>query len=236
MVSRDMMIKIIAVNLDDTLEKSKFEKLMSYISIQKRDRINRLHRHEDAQRTLIGDILIRYLLCERMKIKNQNLIFGVNEYGKPFLTNFNDIQYNISHSGKWVTCLVDNLPVGIDVEQIKPIDINIAERFFSKEEIKSLLSKNIIDRVDYFYDLWTLKESYIKAVGKGLSILLNSFSIRICDGNFTVSSTHELNDYYFRQYYIDKDYKVAVCSIKNEFPNEILIIDVNDLYEKALLL
>lgn len=230
------MIEIFAVNLDVTLEKNKFDRLMSYISTEKRERISRFYRSEDAQRSLIGDVLIRYLLCQRLKIKNRKLIFGVNVYGKPFLKNYNGIQYNISHSGKWVACTVDNRPVGIDVEQIKSIDLRIAERFFSKQEFEELMCKNIIEIEACFYDLWTLKESYIKAVGKGLSIPLDSFTIQIEEGNITVCSKYESDDYYFRQYSIDKDYKIAVCSSKNEFPRDVKFIDINELYEGVLLL
>lgn len=204
--------------------------------MEKRERIFRFHRYEDAQRALIGDTLVRYLLCKKLGIKNKELIFGVNEYGKPFLINSAHIEYNISHSGKWVTCSIDNLPVGIDIEQIKPIDMSIAERFFSKEEVKCLMSKCVVEREAYFYDLWTLKESYIKAIGKGLSIPLDSFTIRIEEGNITVCSIYESNNYYFRQYYVDKDYKIAVCSRKNEFPHDVKAIDVNELYEEILLL
>lgn len=106
---------------------------------------------------------------------------------------------------------MDNLPVGIDVEQIKPIDIKISERFFSKQEFNKLLGKSYTEREPYFYELWTLQESYIKAVEKGLSIPLDSFTIRINGGNITV------------------------CSKKNEFPQDINIIDVNELYNKFLL-
>lgn len=230
------MIDVIGLNLNDALEKSKFERLMSYVSTEKRERIRRFHRYEDVQRTLIGDILIRYLLCQRLKIKNQKLIFGINEYGKPFLKNCKDMEFNISHSGKWVACSIDNLPVGIDIEQIKPIDLGIAERFFSKEEAKSLMTKCVAEREAYFYDLWVLKESYIKAVGKGLSIPLNTFTIRILKDNITLYTTHEPDNYYFKQYPMDKDYKMAVCSRRNEFPRNISFINVNELYEEVLLL
>lgn len=234
--NKNVMLVIAAVNFNDTFNKNKFDKLMSVISIEKRKRIDRFHRYEDALRTLIGDILVRCLLCKRLGIKNRELIFGVNEYGKPFLVNDTNIQYNISHSGKWVVCSIDNLPVGIDIEQIKPINMGIAERFFSKEEIKSLMGKDIVERENYFYDLWTLKESYIKAIGKGLSLPLDSFTIRIEENNITVHTTHESDNYYFKQYYIDKDYKMAVCSIKNGFPDRMDFINVNELYEEVLLL
>lgn len=230
------MIEVISVNLNDALERSKFERLMSYTSKEKRERIKRFQGYDDALRTLIGDVLIRYLICKKLEIENQKLLFGANEFGKPFLINDNNIQFNISHSGKWVVCSIDNLPVGIDIEQIKSIDMGIAERFFSKNEVKSLMSKCVAEREAYFYDLWALKESYIKAVGKGLSIPLNSFTIRIVEDNITLYSTNEPDNYYFKQYPIDKDYKMAVCSSKNEFPDKINFININELYEEVLLL
>lgn len=50
--------------------------------------------------------------------------------------------------------------------------------FFSDEEVEDLNTRSLVGKIDYFYDLWTLKESYIKAIGKGLSIPLNSFTIK----------------------------------------------------------
>jgi len=230
------MMEVIGVNLNDTLEKSKFERLMSCTSTEKCERIKRFRRYEDALRTLVGDILIRYMLCRRLKIKNQELEFGVNKFGKPFLINNTGVEYNISHSGKWVVCSICSLPVGIDIEQIRPIDTGIAERFFSKEEVKSLMSKCIAEREIFFYDLWTLKESYIKAVGKGLSIPLNSFTVRILGDNITLHSANETDNYYFKQYSVDKGYKMAVCSRKNEFPDKMSIVNINELYEEVLSL
>ena len=54
-----------------------------------------------------------------------------NAYGKPFLINAVEIHYNISHSGSYAACVVADLPVGIDIEQIKSADITIAEHFFT---------------------------------------------------------------------------------------------------------
>lgn len=230
------MLEAAAVKLDKTLDKARFEKLMTYVSYEKRERIRRFRKYEDALRSLIGDVLARYLICRRLKIVNKDIVFGANEYGKPFLKNCRDVEFNISHSGKWVACSLGNLPTGIDIEQIRPIDMGIAQRFFSKEEFKNLMSKNISEREAFFYDLWTLKESYIKAVGKGLSIPLNSFTISIQEDNITIHTMHGKDNYYARQYYIDKDYKMAICSIKNEFPQNVDLIDVNDLYDRITLL
>ncbi len=230
------MIEIYAVNFENTFEKSKFNILLSCLTMEKRERISKFLKYEDALRTLISDILIRYLLCKKLGVNNHNLIFKTNEYGKPYLSSYNGVRYNISHSGRWVVCCMDNSSVGIDIEQIKPIDMTIAEKFFSKDEFLSLMDKDVIYREEFFYELWTSKESYIKAVGKGLSIPLNSFTINIYRNDITVSSTYEQNTYYFKQYFIENGYKMVACSKNNCFPRDIEFVDLNKLYEEALLL
>ena len=63
--------------------------------------------------------------------------------------------------------MLSDKPVGIDVEKIKDINIKIADRFFSKEESGRFIQKEESERLKYFFDLWTLKESYIKAETEG---------------------------------------------------------------------
>ncbi len=225
------MTEIYAVNLDEAFEDSKFNILLSYISMEKQERIHKFLKYEDALRTLMADVLIRYVLCRKLKVNNQSLIFKTNEYGKPFLSNYDGVHYNISHSGRWVVCSVDNCPVGIDIEQIKPIDMSIAERFFSEYEFAGLMNKSAGCREEFFYQLWAAKESYIKAVGKGLSMPLNSFTIDIFGNSITVSSASGADNYYFRQYFIDNAYKMVVCSKNNEFPQNIIFLDMNKIYE-----
>lgn len=227
-------MEIIAVNLNDFLPKNKFDVLMSYVASEKYKKICKFRKYEDAQRSLIGDILIRYMLCKKLNIENQKLIFNSNEYGKPLLVNYNGFYFNLSHSGEWVVCCVDDFEIGIDIEEIKPIDMSIAEHFFSKKEFINLMCKKEFERESYFYDLWTLKESYIKTLGKGLAIPLDSFNICIDVNNITVCSMEKLDNYYFKQYYVDKSYKLAVCSAGKEFTDEIKIININELYEKFL--
>ncbi len=207
------MTEIYAVKLSEKMEHSLFNNLLSCVSEEKQARIQRFVRWKDAHRALIGDILIRTIISERMQLKNEEIIFVLNEYGKPFLKDSETFHFNISHSGAWVICAFDNSPIGADVEFIRPIDSDIAKRFFSKGEHSDLLAeKDDSERLRYFYDLWTLKESYIKAAGKGLSIPLDSFTIRIHDGDITLETENEFRACHFSRYEIDRDYKLSVCA------------------------
>ncbi len=230
------MLEIYAVRLDYAFEKSKYARLLTCIAAEKQERVGRFYKYEDALRTLISDVLVRYLVCGRLKVNNQELLFTTNEYGKPFLSNYAGIQYNTSHSGRWVVCALADRPVGIDIEQIKPIDLRIAERFFSKQEFESLMSKEEAHREEFFYELWASKESYIKAIGKGLSIPLDSFSVNIGEEAVRLESKSQPEAYFFKKYFVEQGYKMVACSCDSGFPERVGFMEANELYERALRL
>ncbi|MDR1439251.1 MAG: 4'-phosphopantetheinyl transferase superfamily protein [Clostridiales bacterium] len=87
--------------------------------------------------------------------------------------------FNISHSGRHVVCALCSSPVGIDVETVKPIGMNIAKRFFSADERERLFlePEGGRGRLELFYSIWTRKESFVKMTGKGLAYPLGDFSV-----------------------------------------------------------
>lgn len=205
------MTKLYAINISKGIEPKTFAKLLQYVSKEKQERIKKIISNKDALRSLIGDILIRYIICRKFSILNENIVFEVNEYGKPSLKNFKDFYFNISHAGDWVVCVVGESDVGVDVELVKDIELNIANSFFSTEEYQDLMLQPEEERVDYFYELWTLKESYIKAVGKGLSMPLNSFYIVKNNNVIKVVSKNNPDNFCFKQYFLDSKHKLAIC-------------------------
>ncbi len=224
------MSEIFALKLSPDTEKTKFNELLKFVGSEKRLKINRFVRHEDAQRALFAEILIRYIICNKLKVKNDMIVLNKDNYGKPFLKGFKDFHYNLSHSQKWIVCAVDNLPIGIDVEAVRPIETDIARRFFSREEYENLISKEIHERTAYFFELWTLKESYIKAWGKGLSVPLDSFTVRSNAMGIEVYTKNEFNKCFFKQYQIDPKYKMAVCAQKEDFPDKIVMKGLEELW------
>lgn len=110
--------------------------------------------------------------------------FGLNEYGKPYIANppHNiDLRFNLSHTnGMAVLALALNRELGVDVEYLgrKETNTDIAERFFAPEEVLDFISQPEQQKSMRFLEYWTLKESYIKAIGMGLSCPLESFAFR----------------------------------------------------------
>nr|WP_179884222.1 4'-phosphopantetheinyl transferase superfamily protein [Bacillus toyonensis] len=180
----------------------------------------------DNNRILIGDLLIRFLICQKYKINNEEIKFIYHEYGKPFVENFSDFYFNVSHSGEWVACTTANFNVGIDIEKVSEIEaFKLAKEFFSAEEFYDISNMNSDEQINCFYDLWTLKESYIKTIGKGLYIPLNSFSIKK-ESRTVISYKNIPKNFYFKQYNIDPNYKLSACATRNEFPQKIIIKDI----------
>ncbi|MFE3576471.1 4'-phosphopantetheinyl transferase family protein [Lysinibacillus sp. NPDC059133] len=228
------MVEIYAVKIPEYITGLQFSRLTQYVDLQKKERIKRFVKVEDAYRTLIADILLRSLICEKFGIINHDIIFNVTEYGKPYLKNVEQLSYNISHSGDWVVIALNNFEIGIDIEMIKPIDFNFAKQFLTEYEYFDLMSiQEKRKRLEYFYDLWTLKESYVKAIGKGLFFPLKDFTIQKDSLNkITFQSSLDTNSWYFKQYEVDHDYKLSVCSEINSFPNFPIIKKFSNLCQE----
>lgn len=223
-------MKIYAVNIADAMDSEVYLSLLQRVSPEKRQRIDRFIRREDATRTLVADVLVRSIICNQYGVHNKEINFSHNDYGKPLVQSLPSLHFNVSHSGDWVVCAVDTAFVGIDIEQIKSIDLDLAQRFFAQQEYDDLMQRYPDERVIYFYDLWTLKESYIKALGKGLSIPLNSFAIRRRSDGYGFSIQGESGPaVYFKQYDIDRDYKLSVCGTSSEFPGNIILQDAEQI-------
>lgn len=212
-----------------------FDYFMTLIPLNRKEKIIRFNNRDDAKRALLGDILTRYIVCKQRNLKIEDIQVDNNQYGKPFFKNIPDFHFNVSHSGDWVVCVAHNSPVGTDIEQVQPIEIDIAKRFFSRSEYQALIAKDSSEQLSFFYDIWTAKESYIKAVGKGLSIPLDSFSFAFDGEKIVLEPSATQNIYYFKRYLVDPKYKLTVCALTNEFADNVLRISLDELYEFMVL-
>jgi 4'-phosphopantetheinyl transferase len=128
---------------------------------------------------------LRYLLGHYLEVEPASVRFRYGPKGKPAL-ECGGAHFNLSHSGCLAAIAVagPDCEVGIDVEQARPLtDIEqIARRFFCAEEAAEILSLPEAERAQAFFRCWTRKEAFIKAIGDGLSLPLDSFRVSVHAG------------------------------------------------------
>jgi 4'-phosphopantetheinyl transferase len=226
-----MSVDVYAVCLDRPLDSAFLRQLHDSVSDSKKEQAARLKRPEDAWRTLTGDLLARYAISRKWGLAGSGIRFTANGWGKPFAEGWPHVHFNVSHSGEWVVCAVSEQSVGIDVEQIVPIDMALAKRYFSREEEADLFQQPAYRRLSYFYDLWTLKESYVKQRGMGLSLPLDAFSIRVhADGvPALIRRPDDEDGLRFKQYPVDGPYKLSVCALESAFAEQPAVLSIDAL-------
>jgi 4'-phosphopantetheinyl transferase len=161
------------------------------LSISEIDRANRFRDELDRDRFLRRRLLLRKILGAYTNTAPGDLEFTVDEYGCPSVTSpieATDISFSTSHSGDLaIVAVAKQLTVGIDIEQISRKhtihEINaVTSRFFSSAEYSALAALKPEDFVKGFLSTWTRKEALTKALGRGLSIPLNSFEVSVAPG------------------------------------------------------
>lgn len=183
------------------------------------------------QRKVLGELLLRAILKQEHNIPAHEIKLAHSEKNKPFLKSHPHIHYNISHSGHWVVIAFSSKPVGIDIEKIRDINFGIARRYYSEQENQYLFSLAKKKQLDYFFDLWTLKESYLKAIGTGLTRSLQSFTIQNNSDGICVLEGDVKNNAFFGQVQFDRDYKLSVCTWDENINDDISVLYINDLLE-----
>ncbi len=127
------------------------------------------------------------------------------EHGKPYLNDFPHINYNISHTDGLVACGIGDRQLGIDVEKIRPFRNTILRKVFSDAEKRHMNEIPESERSQYFFRIWTLKESYLKASGLGITVPLT-----------TISSACSVPGASFYQTMLQGDYVLSICTLGDE--------------------
>lgn len=192
-------------NLDEILKK---------VSSERKENFLRILDRKKGFSILFSDLILKYCIDKELHLKDFNLFY--NKYKKPFLKGRKDFYFNISHSKDYVVIACDKNNLGIDIEYIKDRSLDLMEKIFTLEEQEYVLIQQ--DKIRAFYEIWTLKESYIKALGLGLYKDLKSFSI--------TPLTKSLEKYIFESFFIE-NYVVSICSLSSIEKNIVKVDIVN---------
>lgn len=213
-----MLMNKTRVYIADTgflMDKKVFEKHYANASDERKRKIDSFLFMKDKMLCLTAEMLLKKALSDK-GIESYEIAYGT--YGKPYLKS-KEIHFNLSHSESMVMCAVSDKEIGCDVEKVEDIELEIARRFFFTTEYEAII--NASDKKEQqkiFFRLWTLKESFMKAVGLGMKLPLDSFRIDISNKNPAVFQTVNKNSYYFKEYNFNNGYRFAVCGRDENFP------------------
>ncbi|WP_379127112.1 4'-phosphopantetheinyl transferase family protein [Paenibacillus sp. sgz500958] len=223
---------IIAVSLESAFA---IDELLPYVSPELRARSSRLRRVDDVRRSLVGEIIVRMFAMDIEGQRNDEIAFEKGVFGKPRLQHMREPwEYNISHSGKWVTGIVSrkNQRVGVDVQKMGAVKPSLSRYTMSPKELEHYLSLPLKAQRAYYYKLWTSKESYLKMEGIGISMPIRKvFTEGLTIQDETACARNGRTVCYFKQYPVDAGYSLTAASTDYRFPDECLLVKSSDLLD-----
>lgn len=225
------MIKLYMLGIKN-VSAALFDHFMKRVSPERTKQVQRIRNRRDAVRSLFGEVIVRWAVNQVKPAAAFSKPWTRSEFGKPAFADEPDIHFNLSHSGDWVVAALGPSELGVDVEQVLPVSPGIAESCFSPAELGLLQHLTEEERLNRFYDIWTLKESYIKCIGRGLSQPLDSFTIMVRpDGKMEYCGPDiEARNYQFMLIPMEGPYKLAVCT-KAKGPIEIYTPEIDQLLD-----
>lgn len=183
---------LLAANIRDLGDTDYHRVYLDLLSNTEIDGLARFRFDIDRKRHAVGLALRRAGLSKLLGVSHQDIVFGVEAHGKPILKNLSDLRqqrekkqkvlstssyFNVSHGGDWVVAVFASSPVGVDIECTQRSNdiLSIAKHYFFAKEYEQLFNDPSHAK-ERFYDLWTLKEAYMKARGEGIALGLDNFA------------------------------------------------------------
>ena len=154
------------------------EQLILLVHNERIQRSLRYRFEDDKKRSLLAHALLNHALKEEGIKADYPILPVTDEHGKPHFYTDNrekEIYFSLSHSGNYAVCAIGEDELGVDIEIIKDYKDSIANRFFAPSELQ------YVQDTEGFYRIWTLKEAYMKAVGLGMALALDSFAVTDLD-------------------------------------------------------
>lgn len=166
------------------------------LSDAERDKAEKLINADVRIRYITARGLLRKVLAEYLTCDPSRLQFALGAHGKPYLPG-KAIYFNLSHSGDSLLLAVSDLEdIGVDIEAmtVRKSMSDIAKRCFSEREYCAWLVLSPREQMAAFFRLWTIKEAFVKAVGRGLAVGLERCEVDTKDYGRFLAVPEEYGD------------------------------------------
>jgi len=224
------MLEIYTYDIRNLLINSEYETRLAAASSYRREKIESSKVPAKAMEHLAAAAVIDEAV-KQFGLREKQINYGFGEVGKPYIKNCDDIHFNISHSGDYAVCAISDCEVGIDIQKIEKPNLQVAKRFFAKNEYEYIANQpDEKSKSDAFYRIWTLKESFVKAIGVGTNMPFDSFEFDVSGEMIClkqITGGKEIFDeisYSFKEVSLsqthiigkreDELYKMAVCVVR----------------------
>lgn len=207
------------------------EKGMRLLSKERQEKIIKYRFDIDKKRSYFAGLLLRYVLDIRYQLKERDINLDYNQFGKPLLQGRKDIGFNMSHAGDWVVCAFGPYTVGVDVEKAQSLGNGFSEYTHTEKEweyLRKIQDRNRRERAEI--ELWTMKESYLKAIGTGLTIMPNEFYITKSNNHYTaVGGKNIKKGYAIQKGMLDCTHFYSICGKEKEIDVKVIEVDTKKI-------
>ena len=218
------MLRVYIADTAALSEESIFWDYMDRVDETRQEKVWQCRNEEDRKRSLLAGYLIQVGMKNwidkggglQEDAAPLSLVYTYGENGKPFLRDYREVCFSLSHSGKYVIGAFSNQEVGIDVQKHRGMRSGMAERFFTEEDNALLKHLGAEHAIENFYRIWTVKESYMKLTGEGMRQGLDATVVEPEGEDLRCGRVLRKNEKTKKAYFITSDrleeYSIAVCS------------------------
>ncbi len=191
-----------------------FQEKLNLLSPYRQQKVAILKHEKDRLRSLGAGIALDHALAA-YGLREKSAVYEFGERGKPMLKYQPNIHFSLSHSGDYAICSIGDRPMGNDIETVRPGRLKVADRFFAEEELQWMYgAEEETEVTERMFRIWTMKESFVKATGQGISMPFGSFAVLVDEESGRIRVKHRYNAkfYHMKEYAELAGYRVAVCT------------------------
>lgn len=205
------MVELFAADIRQIAPKA--DELILLLDEERQKRVRSYGSTRDALRCLAAGLLLYDAFGERAR----NTHFEHGKRGKPFLPDV--APFNLTHAGDYAVLALSKDTVGVDLERIRSINWSrVSERFFHPDEQRFLEQSS--DPQTMFFTIWTLKESYLKALGHGFSVSPRSFCVL---PESPCAALEGDSEFHFHSFSTFPGYCLSVCCQEEEIASNVVL-------------
>jgi len=231
-------------------------KAVQLVQVEEKERVEKFRYQVDMMSSLVGRLMLRGLVIQKLGVENVKVRMSRTERGKPVVDGGCDgWDYNVSHAGDWVVLAANKGIVGVDVMKLVDSRVDRVEEFFrlmrkqfTDKEWK-IIKGNEDDpdkeKLARFFRHWALKESYVKAVGTGLNLDLRTLNFTLgserLEGGHVETKTNlsiegrNDDNWRFEESLLDAEHVVSVAVESDEsdvfYREGFKVLDIHDIFE-----